>query len=83
MREMKINTFRKPANRLLVALLVASLAASLSVTPARGSLSSRRGAATRRRFWSIFPAARWLTRRAWPFWSQFSSGHSEKEKNSA
>ena len=32
MREMKINTFRKPANRLLVALLVASLAASLSVT---------------------------------------------------
>jgi hypothetical protein len=32
MREMKINTFRKPANRLLVALLVASLPASLSVT---------------------------------------------------
>ncbi len=26
MREMKINTFRKPANRLLVALLVAGLA---------------------------------------------------------
>ncbi len=32
MREMKINTFRKPASRLLVALLVASLPASLSVT---------------------------------------------------